>query len=82
MIAALENTLIAFPAGGKFAHFIVSGKALLRTTLPNYTPIVEVSNFAYLVLPPANKISTAVTDSLNYHTNTAKGRTRLHDLYS
>jgi hypothetical protein len=82
--------------GDRVAHFNVSGKAPLRTMLPNYTPtvdrdfyrwgldcrMVELPNFADFILPRADHMTTAVTDSLNYHLNTRKGNTGLHDLHS
>jgi hypothetical protein len=68
----------------------------LRKTLPDYTPIVDrqfyirgldcrmvdLSDLKDFILPPADEIATAVTDSLNYHLGTVKGRTRLHALHS
>jgi hypothetical protein len=82
----MEDTLLAFPLGGRVAHFIVSGKPPLRTTLSSYTPtidrqfykwgvgcrMVELSNFTGSILPSADQMATAVTDSLNYHLNIAK----------
>jgi hypothetical protein len=35
--------------------------------------MVELSNFADFILYPTDQMATAVTDSLNYHLNTAKG---------
>jgi hypothetical protein len=74
----------------------VSGKAPLRTTLPNYTPtvdrqfyvwgldcrMVELSNSTDFILPPADHMATAVTDSRNYHPNTATSKSGLHALHS
>jgi hypothetical protein len=44
--------------------------------------MVELSNFTDFILPPSDKISTAATDSLNYHFNTTKGQPGLHALHS
>jgi hypothetical protein len=43
--------------------------------------MVELSNFADFILPPADQMVTAVTDSLNYHLNIAKDQSGLHDLH-
>jgi hypothetical protein len=44
--------------------------------------MVKLSNFTYVILPLADHMATSVNDSLNYHLNTANGRTGLHDLHS
>jgi hypothetical protein len=44
--------------------------------------MAEPSNFADFILPPSDHMATAVTDSLNYHLNIAKGQSGLHDLPS
>jgi hypothetical protein len=45
--------------------------------------MVDLSNFADLILPlVVEQMATAVTDSLKYHLNTAKGHSGLHDLHS
>jgi hypothetical protein len=76
----LEGTLLAFPVGDRFAHFTVSEKTLLRTTLPDYIHtidrqfyiwgldcrMVELSDFTDFILPLADEMATVVTDSLNY----------------
>jgi hypothetical protein len=96
LIDALEDILLAFPLGDRFAHFTTNGMPPLPTTLPNYTPtcdrmfdiwglncrMVELSKFTDFVLPPADHMATTVTDSLNYHLDTTKGRTELHALHS
>jgi hypothetical protein len=96
LIDALDDILLAFPAGDRFAHFTLSGKPPLRTTLPNYTPTIDrhfyiwglnrcmdtLSNLTDSSLPPTDEMATTVTDSLNYHPNATKGRTILHTLHS
>jgi hypothetical protein len=96
IIIGLEYTFLSFPLVDRFAHVTVSGKAPLRTTLPNYNPtidrqfymcgldcrMVELANFTDFILPPADQMATTVTDWLSYHLNTTKGRTGLHALHS
>jgi hypothetical protein len=80
LIDALEGKLLAFPMGDRFVHFIVSDKAPLRETLPDYTPtidrkfyiwgltccVVKLSDSTCFILPPADHMATTFTDSLNY----------------
>jgi hypothetical protein len=44
--------------------------------------MVEKSDFTNSILPPADKMAVAVTDSLNYHLDTARGKTTLQALLS
>jgi hypothetical protein len=41
LIDALEDTLLAFPMGGRIVHFTVSDMGPLRETLPDYTHTVD-----------------------------------------
>jgi hypothetical protein len=93
---ALENILMALPMGDMFAHFIVGGLAPLHSRQTDYTPniprrfycwgldysMVEHSDLSDYILPPADKMATAVIDSNNCHLDTARGRTCLHNLSS
>jgi hypothetical protein len=79
LIDALEDALLAFPMWDTFARFTMSGTGPLRKTLPDHTPtvdrqlykwgldfrMVELSDFADFIVPPANQMATTVTDSLN-----------------
>jgi hypothetical protein len=65
----MEDILLASSLGNRVTHFIVSGKPPPRTTLPCYTPTVDL-------------MATVATNSLNYHLNTAKGHSGLHALHS
>jgi hypothetical protein len=44
--------------------------------------MVEFSKFIDFIPPPVDQMATKVTDSLNYHLNTTKGRTGLQALHS
>jgi hypothetical protein len=44
--------------------------------------MVELYEYTDFVLPPADQMTTTVTDSLNYHLDTTKGRIGLHALHS
>jgi hypothetical protein len=44
--------------------------------------MVENSDFTDFILPSADKMATTVADSINYHFDTAQGRSSLHALYS
>jgi hypothetical protein len=44
--------------------------------------MVENFDFIDCTLPPADKMATPVNDSMNYHLDTARGRTSFHTLYS
>jgi hypothetical protein len=44
--------------------------------------MVEFSNFADFILPPADQMATAVTHSLRYHLYISKGQPGLHALHS
>jgi hypothetical protein len=44
--------------------------------------MVELSDFKGFILPSDDKMFTAITDSLNYHLDTTKGRTGLHVVHS
>jgi hypothetical protein len=35
--------------------------------------MVEKSDFTDFILPPADKMATAITDPINYHLDTARG---------
>jgi hypothetical protein len=90
----MEDTLLAFPMEGRFAHFTVGGCAPLQSKQTTYTPIVprqfyqwglncsmvDMSDLPNFILPPADKMATAVTDSINYHLDTARGQSSLHAL--
>jgi hypothetical protein len=96
LIDALEDTLLAILMGDRFANFTVGDMAPLRKTLPAYTPtvdrkfsiwglncrMVDLSDLTDYILPPAYKMARAITDSLNYHLNTTKGRNVLHAMRS
>jgi hypothetical protein len=44
--------------------------------------LIETSGFTNFILPKANELDAAVTDSLNYHLDTARGTTTLVSLLS
>jgi hypothetical protein len=44
--------------------------------------LIETSRFTNFIVPPADNMVVAVTDSLNYHLDTARGKTTLHALLS
>jgi hypothetical protein len=91
----LEDTLFVFPMGDRLAHFTVGGLAPLHNKHADYLPrvqrqfyrwgldcrMVEKSDFTNSLLPPADKMATAVIDNINYHIDTARGRNSLHALY-
>jgi hypothetical protein len=78
LIDALEDTLLAFPMGDTLTHFTVGGHAPLHTQPTDYTPIVSrpfyrwglkcstvvKSDFTNFIIPPADKMAVAVTDSM------------------
>jgi hypothetical protein len=94
MIDALEDTLLVLLMGERFAHFTVGSFVPLHSKHTDYTPIVRrlsyrwgldcsmvgKSDFTNFILPPAHKIAVAVTDSLNYHLDNARGKTTLQAL--
>jgi hypothetical protein len=44
--------------------------------------MAELSNFTDFIVLPSDQMAIAVTDSLNYRLNTAKGQSGVHDLLS
>jgi hypothetical protein len=87
MIDVPEDTLPAFPMGDRFAHFTVGGLAPFYNKYTEYiyrqssSYFIETSGFTNFILPPAEMV-VAVTDSLNYHFDTARGTATLHALLS
>jgi hypothetical protein len=77
--------------GGKFAHFTAGDLAPLHSKQTDYIPIVsrlfyrwgldysivEKSDFANFILPSADNMAVVVTDSMDYHLDTARGKTTL-----
>jgi hypothetical protein len=70
--------------------------APLRSKQPDYTPtidlqlyrwgldcrMVELSDITDVALPPKHQMVKAVTDSINYHFDTTRGRSGQHALHS
>jgi hypothetical protein len=95
VIETLEDTLFVFPMGGRLAHFTVVGLAPFHSKHTYYAPtvqrhfyrwgldclMVETSDFANSLLSPTDKMATTITDTINYHIDTARGRNNLHALY-
>jgi hypothetical protein len=44
--------------------------------------LMETSSFTNFILPPADKMVVVVTDPLNYHIDTPRGKTTLQALFS
>jgi hypothetical protein len=95
-IGALEDTLLPLLVGDKVAHFTVGGLAPLHSIHTDYNPnvlrkfyrwgleysIVEKLDLSNYILPPAQKMATAVVDSINYHRDTPRCRSCPNTLHT
>jgi hypothetical protein len=80
--------------GNRFAHFTVGSLVPLHIKQTDYTPtanrlfyrwdldwsMVENSDIANFILLSADNMAVAIKDSLNYHFDTARGKTTLQGL--